>query len=819
MTRRGLAGLLRHTGGRSVWRCLVLLGVAAAVTVLLAGHPALATPATAPAAPPVAVQGGGSPVSAALPSRVPVGQGSMVLAAGAPGTERTQKEQLRKTLMKLGVGKGDLLDSFQVTNDIGIPVSAFTVDVDSGSWDDWDLKVEAWLTSLLFMGVKWLVAFACWLLTWALGFKLAEALLRPAVAVSDSLYSHVLLSMGLPSLFLVFSGVTAAWHLWFGRRSRGWGELLASLMIGALAATSLASPPQQLLGPQDGAVGKARELGIAVASVVMGQDDPTAADPLYGIVTPITDQMVDAFVVQPAMVLSYGRTFTNSGEKKCAWQFVTSRIGQAIYNQKLADANKDAKDVPSGGDLLVPGLGGKFTDLLREKGLQWVTDSTGVQPGETFEKTCVGPDAKVAKKASVDKLVGAGFMLVAALLLCALIIALAAGYLTAQAWLAIEAMLLRCALIAGTLPGPGRAWLWSRAAAIARGLALLVTLVIALAVFVVCVTAVLAAQPQDIPGGIIVRFVLVDILCAAAIVFRKRLMRATSQGTARLRSRLGASPLGGSNPPAALGPVGGRRRGTLGKVVGAGLMLGAMAATGGAAGALGGVGRATSARALSLRLARGAGSLARGTQRAMRAGGRAGLRLGRFGLQSTVGLPVYGPRAARTAATAVQAVPGQVATAASQLTDRLEAARALYEPQARELASGWFAGVGGHWLRNQALIRNGMPPLPARPRPARGTSGTRATVPPRGRMPRPGPAPAAPRPAAGSRSSRARRVPQRPLTPPASSQQASLQQRLHRMRTRAPANPAPGPHPGRTGTPPAAPRRPNQPPRRPRRRS
>lgn len=215
MTRRGLAGAFRHTSGRTPWRRLVLLGIAAAVTVLLAGHPALATPtATASTAGATAGQGAGNSTAAALSAPTGAAQGPVVLAAADPRVEKAQKDKLRKTLEKLGVGKGDLLDSFEVTNDIGIPVSAFTVDVDSGSWNDWDLKVEAWLTSLLFMGVKWLVAFACWLLTWALGFKLAEALLKPALAVSDSLYSHVLLSMGLPSLFLVFSGVTAAWHLW-----------------------------------------------------------------------------------------------------------------------------------------------------------------------------------------------------------------------------------------------------------------------------------------------------------------------------------------------------------------------------------------------------------------------------------------------------------------------------------------------------------------------------------------------------------------------------------------------------------------------------
>lgn len=792
---------------------LLVLCAAAVLSTGLAAH-ASAAPAPTPSA-----STGAQPNPAETMGAKPApGAGGGVAyedtAEGKAATKKAQrekKESLRKKLHRLGIGKDDLLDSFHVTDEHGIPVSAFKVDSESGEWSDWDLKVDEWLTSLLFMCTKWLVAFACWLLTWALGFKLASLLLKPALAVSDSLYNSVLLQLGLPGLFLAFSGTVAAWHLFFGDRSRGWGELTASLLISALAVTSLASPPQTLLGP-DGAVGKARDLGVAVAAIVMGNQDPTGRSPdaVADITTPITDEIVNAFVVQPSQMLTYGQTFTDDTKDKCASQFTSSRIETAFVNQKVAEQTKAMKDLPGAGDILAPGVGGKVEDFLKDKVGQWSLDTFGTKPDEKFEKACVSGNAKEAKKASGDKLAGALFMLLAALLVCVLIIALAGGYLAAQAWLAAEAMLLRCALIAGTLPGPGRAWLWSRGAAIARGLALLVGLVVGLGVFVVAVTAVVSAPAKDIPGGIVVRFVTVDILCVGALIFRKRLIRRSQQMAARLKTRVGASKLGGAAAPSDLG-AGGRRRGTLGKVGGAALMLGMMAATGGTAGAIGGgLGRAGNARALG-HLAKGAGRLARGAEKTVRAGARSGVRMGRFGLKYGPGMPVYGPRAARRAVSAAQAVPGQVTTAATQLKDRLDAARNLYEPQVRDFAAEYWRGIGGRWISNRVRARRGLPPLPSRPasRSARRTTGPR---PPAARrapgLPLNPPSAPAPR-----RSRRPQMVPQRPMTPPASSQQASLQQRLHRIRARGAAanQPAPPPVPPRRPVPP----RPRQPRRRP----
>ncbi|MFI9081642.1 hypothetical protein ACIGW8_35135 [Streptomyces sioyaensis] len=234
-----------------------------------------------------------------------------------------------------------------------------------------------------------------------------------------------------------------------------------------------------------------------------------------------------------------------------------------------------------------------------------------------------------------------------------------------------------------------------------------------------------------------------------------------------------------------------------------------MAATGGGAGVVGGgMGRAGTARTVR-HLGKGAGRLARGAEKTVRAGGRAGLRMGRFGLKYSAGLPVYGPRAAHRAVSVAQAAPGQVTGAATQLKDRLETALNLYEPQARDFADEYWRGIGGRWISNRVRARRGLPPLPSRPA---GRSARRTTAPLSPAARRAPGRPLNPSPAAAPRRSRRpQMVPQRPLTPPASNQQASLQQRLHRIRARGAAanQPAPPPSPPRRPVP-ARPRKPRR---------
>lgn len=741
--------------------------------------------------------------------------------------------------------RGGVLSAFEVTDRNNIPVSAYRVYADTGDWNDWDLKIEHFLVEIMFLGNKWLVSFACFLITWALSFSLAGLLLKPALTVSTSLYGGVIVQLGLPALFLTFSAVVASWHLLFGNRARGWGEMAAAMVISALAVGALASPPQTLLSKDHGAVAAVRNLAVETAALVLDKeaiDAGTAKTTATGtwekpgqgatvgqrvrsspgsIARPITDALVDAFVARPAMMLSYGRTFSDpksGGGPKCGTLFRQSRIAQAVFDKEideiLASKKKLTENVPYIGDTLgniLDGLSQPADAVVRE-----VLADKG--PLKKFEKECVKDGAVSAKKASMEKVGGAFFMVIAAFLTCAFIVTLTFGFLFAQLQIAIEAMIAKVGLAFGVLPGPGRGWLWDRVTAIARALALMLVSVMAIAVFVVVVNAVLNASDTDIPGGITIRFVVLDCVVVGAFIYRKRLAVATRGMAAQARARVGNTVVGGTTAPPELSRP--KRGGIARKLVKGGLLVGAMAATGGTSAAALGLGKVGAARTVS-----GLGGMAiRGTGRAVAgtarlagrtaaAGARGAAKTTLFGLQATVGLPVYGPRAARRVGAAATALPGRLNTAGTAAVQGMrQSIQAVHQNGVAPVAN--FGGESFHNLRSLGRIVTGRGGLGVYTAPNR--PGPFQPPPPARRVPPPPAPPARPQqppvpPASPPAAARWRQVPPRIAQPAAGPAQARLRQQLHRIHAQRPAavappqQPAPVPQSTQAQPPQAAP--------------
>ncbi|GHD16359.1 hypothetical protein GCM10010334_77390 [Streptomyces finlayi] len=696
--------------------------------------------------------------------------------------------------MKEQAAQDGILGSFGVTDREGNPVTSYRIYADTGDWTEWDLSAAHFMVEMLFLGNKWAIIFPCFLISWGLSFSLAGLLLKPALHVSSSLYGGVVVQIGLPGLALTMALVTAAWQLMFGSRVRGWGELVAALVISALTVGALASPPQLLLSKDSGAIAVVRDLALEAAALVLDQEaieesrpttdaqwERSAAGGTVGaqvrtassaLARPIIDALVDAFVARPAMLLSYGRVF----DGKCGKAFRSSRIEQAMLDQTIDEAlNKAVKNdsdflkkFPVVGDL----LGGTYETVgeIPKKVVREALTSNG--PIGKFEKECVG-GSKAAKKASVDKVGGAFFMFVASLLVSVFLVVVVCGFLFGQIRLALEAMLAKVALAVGVLPGPGRAWLWDRAQAIVRSLALILASVVCLAILIVLINGVLNAPEGDLPGGLTVRFVAIDFVCVAMFLYRKRLGRSTRSMVLRARQRLGASPLGGATAPASLESP--RKRRGLGKglLVG-GLMLGALAASGGTSAALGGT-RLAGGR-LAARLG---GTAVRGTSRAVgevaRVGAKGAGKTALFGLKATAGLPVYGPRAARHLRATAARLPQQIATGK---------AAALRDVQRTFAPMDAFVNEGIHNVRSLGRIvtgRGGLGPYtpPRPPTPRRIPRPAPRPVPP---VPPAPPAPAPPPPR--SQRQRPRLAPA--TVPPANATHALLQRRLHRARNPRP---------------------------------
>ncbi|ROQ65210.1 hypothetical protein EDD95_8064 [Streptomyces sp. CEV 2-1] len=825
---RGVKRWLRP--GRSMVAGLVLLAVSCLASLVLAAAVASAAPSPTPAPSPSVgptLPGPDNPLdpSPLVPSPEASGRADDQPLMRDAEKEARKKEKASRTEFERRVAQykkdravqGGVLSAFEVSDRDGNPVSSYRIYADTGDWKDWDLSVDGFLVEMLFLGNKWLVSFACFLISWSLSFSLAGLMLKPALQVSTSLYGGVVTQLGLPLLFLTFTLVVASWHLLFGNRVRGWGEMAAALVISALALGALASPPQLLLSKDSGVVGTVRNLAVETAALVLDKEAIDTTRPTTdtgwekkatgstvgaqvrsapsALARPVTDALVDAFVARPAMLLSYGRTFDGA----CGKRFRDSRIQQAVFDQMIDKAIASPQDKTKSALKYLPGA---FGLPVSGPVKNWLIDTTvdvttaqvreqleQVGPIKAFEKACV-KDAGTLKKASMDKVGGAAFMLLAAFLTCAFITVLACAFLFAQLQIALEAMIAKVALAAGILPGPGRAWLWQRAAAIARSLALMVASVASLAVFIVVVNTVLNAPESDLPGGVTVRFIVLDGVCVAAFLYRRKLAHSTRGMVARARHGLGNTPLGGAASPTP-GP---KRQGGLGKgLLLGGLALGAAFASGGTGAVLGAGGRIGGAKlsaGLGSRLAHSGGRAALGltrlTGRTVETGAKTAVKAGVLGLKATAGLPVYGPRAARRVGPAMAGLPGraaaQVTRAAEQLQDSAQEMNARVQP-ARA-----FVGEYRHNVRSLGRIVRGQPGLgayqpttpPPRPAPptvptARRVSAPGTRQPIRTANPAPNPAPA---PVVVRR----RPAPPRTVQPPTSAAQARLQQQLHRVR-------------------------------------
>ncbi|WP_351233312.1 hypothetical protein [Streptomyces sp. NPDC002133] len=545
---------LRLLGSARLRLALLIAALAATTFTLLTSLPAHAepSPAPSPSAPTAPGQRTPTPEEMEAIEDILREQGERLPEAEQEARLKAAQERLRKLLPD----EGGVLGVFNVTDANGMPISAYTVKSDTGSLLDWDLGIQNLLTELCFMATKWLIAFCCWLITWALSFGLAKLLMAPVMSVAGSLHTRVIMEMGLPSVFLAVCAVISVARIFFGNRASGWGDAALSLLLAALATTLLASPPQVLLGEQEGALAAARGFALEVADVILDADP--AKTPVEGdaseatssaLSRPLTDALTDAFIVKPAMLLQYGRTF----EGECATRYSNTKITQLAYDRQISAYTKKAKEINGLADFIDPtGLTSTIHDWETDLAARWVVDHFGNPPMEAFEEQCVSGDVEAAKKASLDKLGGAVFLLIAALIVAFLITGLAGSFLVAQCRIAWDAIRGEPALIAGTIPGAGRAFLWDWCASVLRSLGQMLTSVIALAVFIIIVKAVLdqaVLDPaiEDSGKELTLRFLIVDIVCIGAIKKRKKLAERSKQVAANFRTKMSAGRIGGTH--------------------------------------------------------------------------------------------------------------------------------------------------------------------------------------------------------------------------------------------------------------------------------
>ncbi|MGW2016859.1 proline-rich domain-containing protein [Streptomyces sp. NPDC001927] len=503
---------------------------------------------TTPISPPTTAPGGRTPTAEELAEiEKIVGElNKRVSSTMQEAYLRSEEERLRKLLPD----EGGVLAVFNVTDRNGMPISAYTVKSDTGGLMDWDLGLQNLLAELAFMSTKWVIAFCCWLLVWALSFGPAKLLLAPVLSVANSLHAQVILQMGLPSLFLAVCALVCVARIFFGDRAKGWADAALSLLIAGLTATLLSSPPQLLLGEQDSAIAAARGLALEVADIILdanpgereksSEDEDSASS--RALSRPLTNALTDAFIVKPAMLLQYGRVF----EGDCAKKYSDTKVSQLAYDRAMSQQTERLKKYNNYRSWIDPS-GAMVTDWTLPIAKQWAVDHFGNPPMEAFEAECVQGDAQAAKRASMDKVGGAIFLLIAALIVTVLIAGLTGSFLVAQCRIAWDAVRAEPALVAGTVPGAGRAYLWDWAASVLHSLGQLLASIVGLAVLILIIQAVLDPVQQDWGNELTLRFLAVDIVCIAAIRKRRALTVRSQQVAANFRAKMSAGRFGGAN--------------------------------------------------------------------------------------------------------------------------------------------------------------------------------------------------------------------------------------------------------------------------------
>ncbi|MFF2378343.1 hypothetical protein ACFVUW_28535 [Streptomyces xiamenensis] len=474
-----------------------------------------------------------APAAFADPSPTPDASPSAPADPGQSAENDTGGLNVEDLTRKPRDGSDGILQPFNVTDKDGVPISAYTVKTDTGGWKDIDLKIWNILAQLLFGIAKWVVGFVCWLITWALNFGLAQVLIGPVDSISSTIKHQVIDRMGLPGLFLLFAGLYAGWKILFRERARGFAEIVVSLVVAAAAATVLVSPAQVLLGqheqPQpegstmllseDGLLGKAKDFTLEIASIVMS-DDPERAqgssDP-NNLAKPITDALVDAFIVKPNQLMVYGTTFDDTCDK-------------AFREFKLAEFNLN----DAGGNY----WNAIMMDSIYDTNYMGALDAAS----QEFEAAC-GDHKPKAKRASADLAFSALFVAIAAVIVAVLMVLVTGSFLTAQGWLAFEAIRGHWALCAGILPGGGRAVLWRWLSAIAKAVLGVVLSILFLAIFILIVLALVEADTGDV---LAVKFMVIDITAIAGLAGHKRIKQAGQSIAVNLNRRLASARVGGS---------------------------------------------------------------------------------------------------------------------------------------------------------------------------------------------------------------------------------------------------------------------------------
>ncbi|MFB7341189.1 hypothetical protein ACFCZ6_14125 [Streptomyces hydrogenans] len=435
--------------------------------------------------------------------------------------------------------------------------------------------VRNFLASGLFALSRTVTGFACWVIDQVYHFPIIDKLAGPAERISASYETNIIGPLGIAGITLAWAFVFGLTLVMRGKVARGAGELLLSLLISAIAATTVVQPavilgydgpvqqtqraaleaavitteagnagPKVITGPCALVHGAGRDYCLEQekerAAAAAERDRAKNCDLLMGIARdtclsgervlkpadvskPITNTLTDSLVVQPYMLLQYGRVLEKDDPLYKAHQkLITSdrRIPEGDANpcRKLStQARRVCENQFTSGN---PGF-----DELEKAGPE----------GQAVMQRMTDPDW--------DKVLGALLVLIAAIIIALVVVAMAFALIAAQFGCVIAAIGAVAVFPLAILPGPGRGVLWKWLGYLAGCLLVLVATAIFIPLFGIAAKAVLASSHSSL----LERLLLLDGLVLTALVMYKRIVRGSRTVGARLAQRMSYAKIGGGH--------------------------------------------------------------------------------------------------------------------------------------------------------------------------------------------------------------------------------------------------------------------------------
>ncbi|MFE4687263.1 hypothetical protein ACFRNJ_41900 [Streptomyces sp. NPDC056721] len=480
-----------------------------------------------------------------------------------------------------GGSSGGLLDPLNVKSSEGVPVDRYELTGHAGGGAITDPITAAMNGALelimtgAFAFARILTGFACWLVDWAYRFPILDKLAGPAQTISDAYQDNIVGPLGLAGLFLAWAFVFGLVLVMRGRVARGAGEILLTLLIAALAATTIVRPAM-LLG-YDGPIQQTQRAALEAASITANGGDRRQGNDPCDLITgpaqntcrqeaaktpagdtstakaqdkkrkascdavagpardtclsgerplaasdvskPITHTLTQVLVVQPYMLLEYGRVIDK--------------------DDPLYKVHKQAIDPPKIKNDPCDKLYGPAKRYCQRD------DGMGRPVAKKFKEH--GDEGKAVaaymEKVTWDRVFGALLVLIAAILIAVVIMAMVLALIAAQFGCVIAAVCGCFVFVWAMLPGPNRAVLWKWVGLYASAVVVLFGVAVFIPAFGVAARVMLA----DNQTPLVERLFLLDALAVAALAGHRIMLRKGNALGRRFADRMRYARIGGSH--------------------------------------------------------------------------------------------------------------------------------------------------------------------------------------------------------------------------------------------------------------------------------